>query len=1097
MATKLTTEELEKIRNLIQQFDFKALFNQLGWSNPLDNRAITKTVNTQELTYQQIAQLSGVVVLQVATSLRSVPDGKTRLALHEKISQHEHLLIFVDSEKTQCCWSWLKRDGKKTLPRSHNYFKGQSSDLLLSKIINMMVDFQDFDENGHIPVVDVTMRMNASFNANAEKTTKKFYDEFKKRHKEFMSFINGLENEEDKRWYASLMLNRLMFIYFIQKKGFLDNDFDYLQNKLKQIQATQGDNKFYSFYRDFLLVFFHQGLGSESREDKELIKLIGKVPYLNGGLFDIHELEKEQQNPIQISDEAFVKIFAFFDGYDWFLDTNINATGKEINPDVIGYIFEKYINDRSAMGAYYTKEDITEYIAKNTILPFLFDKVKQDCANAFKSDSGLWQLLKNNPDRYLYEAVKKGCEYYDIPENIAIGIDTDKPDLLARRKDWNTPTPEKFGLPTEIWRETIARRQRYFELKAKLENGGITEINDFITYNLNIRQFAQDALEYYEGFDFVEAFYHAILEITILDPTCGSGAFLFAALNILESLYEACIMRMHEFIAIDDVSKKPPKFKNFREILADIGSHTNPVYWIYKKIILNNLYGVDIMQEAVEIAKLRLFLKLAAMSDVNYQKPNLGLEPLPDIDFNIRCGNTLIGYTTHEQIKKAVEYDVNGQAKLVVDDSMILIDTQVADLQGVLRRYKANQLESNSVGLYEDKQEIKARLAEIQETLDFFLARDYGVDTTDKKKLAQWKHSHQPFHWFTEFFPIVNKGGFDVIIGNPPYVEYSKVKKDYLINNYETESCGNLYIFVLEKTLSIINKSGYYGYILPISFISSDRMKKSQNMMFKFMTWTSGYSNRPAKMFEGVEQRLTIFLAKNIISNDSYSSFYQHWYSDSRKYLLNCIFYIKNTKTEETEKISKIGSCLHESIIKKVYFKTKLIRNYKSQSSNSLVFFHDAPTYWIRSMTFNPYQDYQSERSNHYKSIKLKDSESLDIISCILNSSIFYLYFKTYSNCRDFLLSEVEAFPLGNFLNETVKYLIDCSIKLSNSYLQNRELKTRQYPSGNIDYYEYYPSKSKQIIDDIDKVLAEHYGFTEEELDFIINYEIKYRMGKN
>ena len=189
--------------------------------------------------------------------------------------------------------------------------------------------------------------------------------------------------------------------------------------------------------------------------------------------------------------------------------------------------------------------------------------------------------------------MKKGCDYNDIPETIAMGINSNEPDLLKRRKNWNTPTPEKFGLPTEIWRETIARRQRYFELNAKLKAGEISEINDFITYNLNIRQFAQDALEYYEGSDFIEAFYNAIENITVLDPTCGSGAFLFAALNILEPLYEVCIKRMREFVG----SAPESKFKKFRAILADIDKHPNPNYWIYKTIILNNLYGVDIMQD--------------------------------------------------------------------------------------------------------------------------------------------------------------------------------------------------------------------------------------------------------------------------------------------------------------------------------------------------------------------------------------------------------------------------------------------------------------------------------------------------------------------
>ena len=761
MANKITAKSLSEISPLIKKRNFKDLFNQLGW----DSANFSKTISIKESQHSliAIAEKRGFVIF-TCQSL-DFPNQAERKKIAQQIGAlyQEHIIIYFNTDR-QIWQISVKELNKPIQYKETEYYSHQEPKLLLSRLRGI---FFTLDEEEHIHLVDVTDRVKNNFNTNTEKTTKKFYDDFKSQHKAFMVFISGLDNEDNKRWYSSLMLNRLMFIYFIQKKGFLDNDINYLSNKLAEVKIKNGGGKFYSFYRTFLLQLFHHGLGEEHKDNKELIALIGKIPYLNGGLFDVHELEKE--DTIQIPDEAFDKLFNFFDKYQWHLDTNIGAKGDEINPDVIGYIFEKYINDRAAMGAYYTKEDITEYISKNTIIPFLFDKAKQACENAFKSDSSLWQLLKDSPDRYIYDAVKKGCEHNDIPENIAIGIDSTAPDLLARRKDWNTQTPENFGLPTEIWRETIARRQRYFELKAKLEQGEITDLNDFITYNLNIRQFAQDALEYYEGSDFIEAFYNAIIEITVLDPTCGSGAFLFAALNILEPLYAGCINRMREFVE----NSQSDKFKIFRDVLADIDKHANPNYWIYKKIILNNLYGVDIMQEAVEIAKLRLFLKLAAMSEVDYKKPNLGLEPLPDIYFNIRCGNTLIGYTTHEQIRTAVEYDVSGQAKMFVGDEMALIDDMVQDLQGVLRSYKENQSTNNLAGLNEDKQDIKARLAEIEELLDWFLARDYGIDTDNKKKLAQWKHSHQLFHWFTEFFNIINKGGFDVIIGNPLYVEYS------------------------------------------------------------------------------------------------------------------------------------------------------------------------------------------------------------------------------------------------------------------------------------------------------------------------------------
>src|SRR5207247_4740785 len=127
---------------------------------------------------------------------------------------------------------------------------------------------------------------------------------------------------------------RLMFVYFIQKKGFLDGDRKYLGTKLLLMQERNGKDKFLSFYRHFLLRLFHEGLGQQSRSH-ELDALLGKVPYLNGGLFEVHELE--QQNPdIEIPDQAFERIFDFFDAYQWHLDERPLRADNEINPDVLG-----------------------------------------------------------------------------------------------------------------------------------------------------------------------------------------------------------------------------------------------------------------------------------------------------------------------------------------------------------------------------------------------------------------------------------------------------------------------------------------------------------------------------------------------------------------------------------------------------------------------------------------------------------------------------------------------------------------------------------------------------------------------------------------
>src|SRR4051812_49229402 len=111
-----------------------------------------------------------------------------------------------------------------------------------------------------------------------------------------------------------------------------------------------------------------------------------------------------------------------FDGYNWHLDERPLRDDKEINPDVLGYIFEKYVNQKQ-MGAYYTKEDITGYISKNTVIPFLFDAARAKCKIAFENPNGptIWDLLRADPDRYIYPAVRHGITWRYDPKHIQQG----------------------------------------------------------------------------------------------------------------------------------------------------------------------------------------------------------------------------------------------------------------------------------------------------------------------------------------------------------------------------------------------------------------------------------------------------------------------------------------------------------------------------------------------------------------------------------------------------------------------------------------------------------------------------------------------------
>ena len=117
---------------------------------------------------------------------------------------------------------------------------------------------------------------------------------------------------------------------------------------------------------------------------------------------------------------------------------------------------------------------------------------------------------------------------------------------------------------------------------------------------------------------------------------------------------------------VDDLERsgerhRPEKFSDFRRTLKEIDRHPNRRFFVLKSIVVNNLYGVDIMEEAVEICKLRLFLKLVAQVDNVRQ-----LEPLPDIDFNIRAGNTLVGFVSVDEIRKAAEIASDGQKQILL-----------------------------------------------------------------------------------------------------------------------------------------------------------------------------------------------------------------------------------------------------------------------------------------------------------------------------------------------------------------------------------------------------------------------------------------------
>ena len=287
--------------------------------------------------------------------------------------------------------------------------------------------------------------------------------------------------------------------------------------------------------------------------------------------------------------------------------------------------------------------------------------------------------------------------------------------------------------------------------------------------------------------------------------------------------------------------------------------------------------------------------------------------------------------------------------------------------------------------------------------------------------------------------------------------------------------------------------------IVPLSGHSTDRMKSLVTEFYdkysgRFILNLSGDAN-PSRLFPGVKFRLSILLVSNWLQG-YFSSKYKKWYADERRYLFKNIQYTKSEGYSYKNVIVKTPSPLYESIFSKVKAEETKLWN---QTGTEICYYHNAPVSWIRSHTFTPY--FCSERdgegiTTQLKKLTFKTHHDMVIASCILNSSLFYVWWVSQSDCYHLNAPEIKNFGFTIRNDDIEAELISISEELSEDMKLKSKRRVYHYAaSGRVEYDEFYMKKSKDIIDKIDAALARHYGFSEEELDYIVNYEIKYRMG--
>ncbi|HEX4344336.1 MAG TPA: hypothetical protein VHZ31_02125 [Solirubrobacteraceae bacterium] len=617
---------------------------------------------------------------------------------------------------------------------------------------------------------------------DAEQVAGRFYDGFRARHASLRAALEGIDDDADARWYASVVMNRLMFVRFLRGKGVADE----------------------------------------------------AIPGIGGAIFEEHEVERRYA--IRVPDAELGRILAFFDEFSWSLDDREQRDPNTIDPGVIGYVFERHINvtasGRKEGGAYYTREDVTGYMASVTLLPAVLDRL------IAATGVDPFVRLRTSPRRYVHEAMRHG----QGPDGRWLAppgrVGAPHADPLRRLELAEVAREPALQLPDESWVETLDRREHVDRLLALIAAGEVDGVDALITHNLDIRALVADVVHALDSPQDVADAWDEVTAITVVDPTCGSGAFLFAALELLDEIYAALLARARTQLARGAAGARD----GLGPLVAAADADPNDGYHRRRHAVLRNLFGLDVMPEAIETAKLRLALSLVARLEDRAE-----LVPLPDLDLNLRCGNLLVGFADVEEARGRA-----GSTTLVAPAAVDEIVSGTQRVTAARAAFVAAQRAARGAGdpaaaVTAAQHALERVLGEVRDAADRAYAAGAGVEP-ESVAFGAWRRSHLPFHWMLELPAIAEAGGFDVVIGNPPYIKAASVP--YAIDGYATAGLPDLYAPCVERSLGLLHPRGRFAMILPVSFQFSDRHRAARDVVLaQGNVWVSTYSRNPSALF--------------------------------------------------------------------------------------------------------------------------------------------------------------------------------------------------------------------------------------------------------
>ena len=544
-------------------------------------------------------------------------------------------------------------------------------------------------------------------------------------------------------------------------------------------------------------------------------------------------------------------------------------------------------------------------------------------------------------------------------------------------------------------------------------------------------------------------------DVKICDPAIGSGAF---PMGLLKELF-LC-----------------------RTALEGISQHQSAE--IKKHIIQQNVYGVDIERGAVDIARLRFWLSLI----VDEETP----QALPNLDFKIMQGNSLLEQYKGFDLSMLTEKKTDKTGQLFLYDDMV--DVYRKELHNMLANYY-------NCTDYREKQTLRARIFDnVKKQL---LEQSIKKEIIDDLYNIDLSGNDQFFLWHTWFHDVFSKGGFDIVIGNPPYgAKYSEECKRFYKEHYVTakiitgkqKASLDTFTLFIEHGYNILKTNGNLAFIVPIALTSSDSLSGVHRILLEKCDniYISSYAVRPKPVFEGavVNTSILLFTKTEKMCHYVFSTKMHRRNEDkfNLQYLVNHLQFTDVKDYMLYGRIPKIGSEIEKNILRKINSHKKLSTFYDYKGSP--IYYRTTGGRYFKVVTNYP------TGSTKEKSL-LFDKRFANTIGCALSSNLSFWFYQIYSNNLDWKVYEIENFTLP-FLSDGN---IDNIEKLYKMYLvdieknANVRLSTEDSKYLVDSFKEYKIVRSKSIIDEIDDYIGPLYGLTQEEIDFIKNYELEFRMA--